>query len=270
MKVDLDNFLPPGRPTINLHLLLDSREHPESGNNLCKCASLTAPQSESHQSLVKGMRRILPFMYRRVEQVIETLARYGMDFAEEIPLPTSFKFQWAHAGEILMCAYYEECEQATVLTYKWRLNTTKNQHQLGMDLLAFDLKINPPKIYTIAVKTTDQGDEGNTPSVIYDAISELKAYLSSEKLDDDLEIMAANLHTDENHRNVFLAWYDPYTQSVPATKPEIIPVVAIVIDEKNWRDKYARPAIRQDFGVPGAVRILSIAGLTEFVQQTYA
>jgi hypothetical protein len=212
----------------------------------------------------------LPYIYRSPDEVLAILRRQGMDFASEIPLPRSRKFQWAHTGEILICVYFEECEGADVLTYKWRLNTSRNQHQLGMDILAFDLKLTPPLIYAIAVKTTDQGRTGKTPSVVYDANSELKTYLSSDKLDDDLSIISANFHSDEEHRVMFEAWYDPYSQKLPADQPKLVPVPAFVTDTVNWRDEYAHPAIQKDFGMPGAVRVFCIDGLEKLVQEAYA
>jgi hypothetical protein len=263
-------LLPSGRPEIHLPMLLKKRDHPEKGKNLCVCVSLTPPVDESFKALVNGLRRILPFVYHSAEQVVAILARYGLDFAKAVPLPTAPTFQWAHAGEILMCAYFEECENTVSLTYKWRLNTSKNQHQLGMDLLAFDLSSNPPRLYAIAVKTTSQGGDGRTPSVISNAIKELKTYIGGEKLDDDLAIIAANLHTNAAHRDVFLKWYDPYAQDIPAAKPELIAVPGIVIDEKNWHDGYAKSAIEYDFGIPGAVRVLCVKDLESLVNQVYA
>ncbi|MGE3440566.1 MAG: hypothetical protein AB7O81_33450 [Blastocatellales bacterium] len=133
--------------------------------------------------MTNGICRILPFMYRSFDEAIAIFWRRGVKFRPaDFPFPTSAEFQWAHAGEILICAYFEECEEAEVFTYKWRLNTSRNQHQLGMDILAFNLKLTPPRIYAIAVKTTDQGRNGHTPSVVSKANSELKAYLSSDKL----------------------------------------------------------------------------------------
>jgi hypothetical protein len=209
-------------------------------------------------------------MYRMTEDVFATLCLHGMDFPQAVPLPDSFSFQWAHTGEILVCAYFEECEGHVVLTYKWRLSTAKNQHQFGMDLIAFNLNPTPPVIYAIAVKTTDQGRDGKTPSVIYDAIRELRDYLGNDRLDDDLEIIAANLHTDEVHRRMFLDWYDPYTQGVPADKPCLVAVPAIVIEAQNWDDKYAKPAIDCDFGIPGSVRILCLHNLENLVRLVYS
>ena len=272
MYVHVDNLLPPGRPPIHLDLLLESREHPEKGSNDCICAALRDPRADHHSALVRGLRRILPFMYRTVEQVMSILCRYGMDFSDGVAQPpTSFDFQWAHIGEILTCAYLEEIEDVVVLTYKWRLNTTRNQHQFGMDLLAFDLDAAPPKLFMIAVKTTKQGKDGKTPSVVYDAIKELKDYLtSSTKLDDDLEIIAANLHTDESHRTAFLDWYDPYTEGVPQAKPDLVAMPAIIAEEGHWQDKYALPAIKHDFGVPGTVRVICIDRLEDLVRLVYS
>ena len=272
MYVQIDNMLPPGRPRIRLDLLLTHREHSEKGLNDCINALLRDPRKQHHAALVNGLRRILPFMYRTVDEVISILSRYGLDFPRGVSqIPTSFDFQWAHTGEILTCVFFEEIEDAVVLTYKWRLNTTKNQHQFGMDLIAFDLNTTPPTLYVIAVKTTNQGEDGKTPSVVYDAINELKGYLTmGDKLDDDLEIIAANLHTDKDHRIAFLDWYDPYTQEVPQTKPTLVAVPAIVAEEKHWQDKYALPAIRCDFGVPGKVRVICIDRLKELVRLTYS
>ena len=140
-----------------------------------------------------------------------------------------------------------------------------------MDLIAFDLRASPPELYAIAVKTTHQGETGKTPSVVYDAITELKDYLTSgNKLDDDLEITAANLHTDQEHRRVFLDWYDPYTQEVPQSRPVLVAVPSIVAEERHWQDKYALPAIQCDFGVPGTVRVICIDRLKDLVRQAYA
>ena len=270
MYIEIKKVLPSGRPKINLDSLLNKRDHPKTGKNSCVCASLIEPRDQSHASLVAGFRKILPFIYHTAEQVVAILLRYGMDFTDALPLPPSFNFQWAHTGEILMCAYFEEVEDTVVLSYKWRLNTTKNQHQYGMDLLAFNLNENPPIIYAIAVKTTDQGQDGKTPSVVYKANYELEEYLSGKKLDDDLEIIAANLHTNEDIKKAFLDWYDPYTQGIPKSKPVLVPVPAIVIDEKNWQDKYAHPAIQYDFGIPGAVRIICVDGLEDLVKAAYS
>lgn len=156
-----------------------------------------------------------------------------------------------------------------VLTYKWRLNTSRNQHQLGMDLLAFNLNSNPPTIYAIAIKTTSQGGDGKAPTVINSAVNELKKYLASEKLDDDLGIIAANLHTDDTYKESFLKWYAPYTQEVPAAKPNLVPVPAIVVDQNNWKDEYASSVISYDFGMPAQVRILCIYELESLVNQVY-
>lgn len=272
MHVQINNMLPPGRPQIHLDLLLATRKHPEEGPNACTYASLREPRQEYHAALVNGLRRILPFMYRTVDEVISVLLRYGLDFPKGVSqMPTSFGFQWAHAGEILTCVFFEEVEGTAVLTYKWRLNTTKNQHQFGMDLIGFDLNTTPPTLYVIAVKTTDQGEDGRTPSVVYDAINELKEYITTgDKLDDDLEIIAANLHTNQDHRTAFLDWYDPYTQEVPKSKPVLVAVPAIVAEERHWQDKYALPAIRCDFGVPSTVRVICIDRLEELVRLTYS
>jgi hypothetical protein len=85
-----------------------------------------------------------------------------------------------------------------------------------------------------------------------------------------LGIIAANLHTSEDLKRVFLDWYDPYSQGVPKYKPVVVPVPAIVIDEKNWKDKYAHPSINYDFGIPGAVRIICIGELSDFVKAVYS
>jgi hypothetical protein len=270
MKIDIKELLPPGRPKIYLDSLFVRRDHPHEGRNLCVCASLADPQGESLSSLVKGLRKILPFIYHTFEQAVSIFVRYGLDPSKGVPLPPSFEFQWAHTGEILICAYFEEIENAVVLSYKWRLNTTKNQHQYGMDLLAFNLNQNPPVIYAIAVKTTNQGHDGKTPSVVYEAIYELRDYLASEKLDDDLGIIDANLHTSEDLKKTFKDWYDPYSQGSPKHKPIFVPVPAIVIDEKNWNDKYAYPSINYNFGILGAVRIICINGLEDLVKAAYS
>lgn len=272
MQIQIDNMLPPGRPAIHLDRILTCREHPETGPNDCICAALCDPRPEHHSALVNGLRRILPFMYRTVEQVVDILSRYGVDFQKGISQPpTSFDFQWAHTGEILLCAYLEEIEGKVVLVYKWRLNTTRNQHQFGMDLIAFDLDSVPPTIYMIAVKTTEQGKDGKTPSVVYGAIAELRDYLAnSTKLDDDLEIIVANLHTDDKHRTAFLDWYNPYTEGVPDSKPELFAVPAFVAEEQHWRDDYAVPAIKSDFGVAGTVRVICIDGLEELVRRVFS
>lgn len=82
-------LLPSGRPEIHLPLLLLKRDHPQKGKNLCVCVSLMPPVNESFRALVKGLRRILPFIYRSAEQVMEVLTRYGLDFASAIPMPTA-------------------------------------------------------------------------------------------------------------------------------------------------------------------------------------
>lgn len=193
-----------------------------------------------------------------------------MDFPKKVPLPTSPTHQWAHVGEILMCAYFEECENTVILSYKWRLNTAFNQYPFGMDLLAFDLSVSPPKIYAVAVKTSHGSKGGKKLSAINESIIELKKYLQEEKLDDDLEIISANLHTDEKYRDTFKAWYDPYTQGLPEDKPELIPVPGIVIDEDDWIDDYALPAISTDFGTKGIVRVLCIHKFQDLVTETYS
>src|SRR5262249_5450354 len=122
----------------------------------------------------------------------------------------------------------------------------------------------------IAVKTTAQGQKGTTPSVIYDAIAELESYLSSEKLDDDLEIISANLHAKDPYRTLFEEWYDPYTQKNPAHRPQLIPVPAFVVEAAHWQDKYVNQAILKDFGVPGMVRVMCIDGLETVVKRAYS
>jgi hypothetical protein len=270
MIIDVDNLLPPGRTPIHLELIFDRRNHPLLGPNPCCCVSLKEPANENRKALLAGIRKILPFIYRSPEEATRLLFRYGMDVKEAIPKPDKFRFRWAHAGEILMCSYFEEVEQMTVYSYKWRLSTTGNQHQYGMDLLAFDTKTNPPTIYLVAVKTTKEGGDGQIPTVVYSAIRELDAYLKSDKLDDDLEIISSNLHTDETHKQIFLSWYDPYTQGIAGVKPRLVPVPGIVADAAGWNDRYAKPAIEKDFGVPGAVRVLCINELEELVNQVYA
>lgn len=272
MRPQVDNLLPAGRPRIYLERILLCREHPAAGRNPCVSAALRDPKVEQHSALVKGLRRILPFMYQSVESAVSTLLRYGIDFQEGVSQPpTSFEFQLAHTGEILSCVYFEEIEAKVVLVYKWRLNTTKNQHQFGMDLIAFDLDASPPTIYLLAVKTTQQGEGGRTPSVVYDAVRELNDYLgNSTKLDDDLGIIASNLDVDERHRAAFLDWYDPYIQGLPDAVPRLHAVPAIVSEEQNWQDKYALPAIGADFGVPGMVRVICVDGLDELVRQVFS
>ena len=78
-------LLPSGRPVINLRLLLTERNHPDKGRNDCTCFSLTDPHEENHAALLKGLQRILPYMYRTREQVINILDRHGMNFAGQIP-----------------------------------------------------------------------------------------------------------------------------------------------------------------------------------------
>jgi Cap4 SAVED domain len=270
MTTDDDKLLPTGRPRMYLDSLLVSRQYSENGLNPCFCISLADPQNEYRDSLITGLRKILPFMYRTKEQAFQILLRYGVDFVNKLPLPPSEAFQWAHAGEFLMCAYFEECEKKVVLTYKWRLNTTRNQHQFGMDLIAFDLQSLPPKIYLIAVKTTAQGKKGAPPSVISEAVTELETYLKGEKINDDLEIISAHLHTDDPHRVLFEGWYDPYTQNNPASRPHLVPVPAFVVEAAHWQDKFARRAISKDFGTPGIVTVLCIDDLEEVVRRTYS
>jgi hypothetical protein len=147
MQIEMKDLLPSGRPKINLDSLLAKREHPKTGKNPCVCASLVDPRNQSRVSLLKGFRKILPFIYHTTEQAVTIFLRYGMDFTDAVPLPPSFDFQWAHTGEILVCTYFEEIEDTVVLSYKWRLNTTKNQHQYGMDLLAFNLSTQEIKFF---------------------------------------------------------------------------------------------------------------------------
>lgn len=274
MKVEFEisNALPIGRKPINLHLLLTKRTHQTAGTNPCVCVSLAAPKAENRAALVRGMHRLLPFIYRSFEQLMEILANYGDELKAVLPYPKSPDHQWAHLGEILTCAYFEECENTVIFSYKWRLNTSKNQHPYGMDLIAFDVTVSPPRIHLIAVKTSHEGTDDKRLAAIGNAITELKKYLDgkNEKLDDDLEIIAANLHTDSTHKDYFKAWYDPYTQKVPASTPQLIPVPAIVIDSNHWNDDYALPAIRKDFGRPGMVRVLCIDELEKLVQETYS
>ena len=79
-----------------------------------------------------------------------------------------------------------------MLTYKWHLNTTRNQHQFGKDILAFDLTLSPVKIYAIAVKTTYQSSNGKAPAFFSNAVKELEEYIELGKLDNDLVFMSAN------------------------------------------------------------------------------
>lgn len=263
------NVLPTGRPGIHLRNLLQNRQHPEPGQNECVCISLVNPQQESFPALVAGLRRVLPHMYRSSDDVVATLMRYGMDFSSHIPIPSSESFQKAHAGEILACTYYEECEDMLVPSYKWRLNTSKNQHQLGMDILAFDLTSVPPMILLVAVKTTETGHDGRTPSVIYDALRELEEYWDGKKLDDDLAVIDANFHADGDCRRVFLEWYDPYSQGIPSEKPVLIAVPTIIVEQASWNDAFALPAIRKNFSIPGKVRIIAIPDLLDFVAKVF-
>lgn len=261
--------LPPGRPHINLPLLVAKRKHPDNGVNDCVCISLANPVDDSHASLVAGLRRILPFMYRGYEDAVKLYEKYGVDVGFHLPVPDKFDYQWAHAGEFLMCAYFEECEHTVVLSYKWRLNTTRKQYPYGMDLLAFDLTAVPPVIYLVAVKTSHGAEKGKTPGAIFKAVAELNTYLLEERLDDDLAVIDANLHVDAETRRTFEQWYDPYTQKISASAPKLVAVPAVVIDQKDWEDKYAAHAINHDFGVEGTVRIFCIDRLEELVTQTY-
>lgn len=269
MSTSPNNLLPTGRPKINFELLIKKRTHPDRSVNECICVTLSDPRVESHRALLAGLRKILPFMYRTYDDAVELYKKYGVDVGSSLPLPDKFDHQWAHTGEFLMCAYFEECENTAILSYKWRLNTARKQYPFGMDLLAFDLSANPPTIYAVAVKTSSEGGGGKTPTAIYNAVSELVTYLTEEKLDDDLGVIFANLHTNDDIRRIFEAWYDPYTQGVPGSKPILVAVPAIVIDEGNWRDQYATYAMNYDFGVPGAVKVLCIDGLKELVEQTF-
>jgi hypothetical protein len=279
-SVTIENIQPSGRPTIYLDHLLNRHNHPAKGKNDCICVCLKDPYDQSYKALTNGLITILPYMYRTLEQVVTLLCRYGLSFSSQFPLPDSFDFQWAHTGEFIVCAYFEECEQAVIPTYKWRLNTTANQHQFGMDLVAFDSAVNPPKIYLIAVKTTGKNagtakstsNHGNDrpPSVVYEAVSELKSYLRDEKLDDDLEIITSNLHIDDERKRIFLDWYNPYTQGLPAHQPTVIAVPAIVAEEDVWKDEFANPMIGADFGVEGSARVISIKDLDGLVRAVYA
>lgn len=269
MSPSKKNSLSTGRPRINLDLLVKKRSHPDKGVNECVCITLVEPRTDSHSALVAGLRRILPFLYRSLDDMVELLKKYGVDIGPNLPLPDNFDYQWASTGEFLMCAYFEECENASILSYKWRLNTRRKQHPFGMDLLAFDLTSNPPTIYAVAVKTTSEGGTGKAPTAIYNAVTELSKYFAEEKLDDDLGVIFANLHTDDETRRIFEEWYDPYTQKVPSSKPKLIAVPAIVIDERNWNDRYAMHAMNYDFGVPGAVRVLCIHELESLVNETF-
>jgi hypothetical protein len=168
-----------------------------------------------------------------------------------------------------MCAYFEECENKRVLTYKWRLNTSNNQNQLGMDLIAFDFAKTPPLIMLVAVKTSKEGADGNIPTVIYKARTELKNYLAGDTLHDDLEIISANLQVDDRCRQAFLNWYDPYSQGAAAATPNLIATPAIVIEKNGWDDRYAEPLINFDFGTQGAIRVFTVFELEKLVQQVY-
>lgn len=267
----MNKSIPTTRESINLKDLLDSEDHPTNGNNPCVCVTVKNPKSESQNSLLNGIRKILPFMYQFEVDVIKDLKRYGMDFSKKINyFPTSPDFQKAHLGEIFACAYFEECEHKTVLTYKWRMNTTRNQHQFGMDILAFDLNSSPIKIFAIAVKTTYQGSDGKTPAVFYNAVKELEEYIKYGKLDNDLVVTSANLHVNDESRKAFESWYNPYTQEVPQYVPELVLVPVIVVDENNWKQEYANSTINHNFGNPSVVRILQLQNLKDFVTQTYS
>lgn len=269
MNFSLPNLLPPGRKRIHLDKLVSKRDHPESGHNSCVCVSFNGDRDETFEALLAGLRKILPEIYRKLEDAIDLYLSYGMNVGDHIPVPTDWDYQWAHTGEILMCVYFEECENKLVLSYKWRLNTAHNQNALGMDILAFDLNQVPPHIYGVAVKTSSEGADGKIPSAIYNAVRELRDYLRDEKLNNDLGVISANLHTTPEYRQAFLDWYDPYTQGISGSKPIFIAVPAIVIDEDNWDDRFAKYAINNDFGVPGTVRILCVPTLKELVRKTY-
>jgi hypothetical protein len=269
MTSSISEGLPAGRPSINLPLLVAKRRHPLNGTNDCICISLVEPRADSHSSLVAGLRRILPFMYRTREEAIKLYEKYGVDVSVHLPVPNKFDYQWAHAGEFLMCAYFEECENSLVLSYKWRLNTTRKQYPFGMDLLAFDLTAVPPIIYLVAVKTSHGTENGKTPSAIFKAVAELNTYLLEARLDDDLAVISANLHVDEETRKTFEQWFDPYTQKIKACVPKLVAVPAIIIDESDWEDKYAAHAINYDFGIDGTVRIFCIDRLQELVEKVY-
>lgn len=262
--------LPPGRPPLNLPLLIAKRKHPGTSTNDCIYINLVDPQADSHTALVKGLRRILPFMYRGREEAIKLYEKYGVDVGFHLPVPNKFDYQWAHTGEFLMCAYFEECENTVILSYKWRLNTTRKQYPFGMDLLAFDLNAVPPVIYLVAVKTSHGPPTGGgTLSAVSKAVAELNTYLSEARLDDDLAVIDANLHVDDETRKTFEQWYDPYSQKISSSKPKLVAVPAIVIDEKDWEDRFAAHAINHDFKIDGTVRILCIERLEELVKETY-
>lgn len=267
----MNKSIPTAREPINLKNLLVSQDHPTIGINPCVCVSVNNPKDDCYASLLNGVRKILPFMYQFEDNVIKDLKRYGLDFSNKINyFPTSQDFQKAHLGEILACVYFEECEDKTVLTYKWRMNTTRNQHQFGMDILAFDFNSSPIKIYAIAVKTTYQGANGKTPGVFSDAINELEEYIKNGKLDNDLVVTSANLHVTDEIRIAFENWFDPYSQKVPQSNPELILVPVIIVDEKNWQDKFANSTINHDFGNPSIVRILQLQDLEVFVSKVYS
>lgn len=208
-------------------------------------------------------------MYMTYEEAINLFEKYGVDVGNKILIPDKFDYQWAHTGEFLMCAYFEECEDTVVLSYKWRLNTTRKQYPYGMDLLAFDLKAVPPIIYLVAVKTSHGSQKGRTPSAINKATSELNTYLSEGRLDDDLAVISINLHVDDLTRQTFEKWYDPYTQKIKASTPKLVAVPAVVIDTADWEDKFAAAVMSHDFGIEGAIRILCIDRLQELVEETY-
>lgn len=266
----MSELLPSGRPSIHLPELLEVRKASFADTrNPFAVASLRQPVDAHHASLVAGLRRMIPFMYKRHDEVVEILHRHGLDLPKGIPIPSSVRYQAVHLSEFVSCAYAEECEQLTILTYKWRLNTSPNQHQFGMDLLAFDLSSQPPIIHAISVKTTSQAQTGRTPSVVYDAIRELNDYLLGDGLANDLPIIAANLDTSPALRDLFLDWFDPYSQGVPGSQPTMVAVVALVIDHANWQDDFAKPVATAAFPTAGRAFTLAIARLADLVESAF-
>jgi len=282
MKIEIEDkdpsFLPTGRPRVHIHRLVSCRDLPSTGSNTGICVELASPEDENRAVLIKEMRRILPVMYRPLEDAFRIIFRYldqPSAITEQFPLPPSPDFQLAHIGEFLFCVYFEELENKIVPCYKWRLNTTDNQHQYGMDILAFNFDQEPPEIWLIAVKATEQGENNKTPSQVYDAVSELNDYLDSDKLDDDLGVISANLHTNVRQRNLFMNWYEPYTRGHSNTRPILVAVPAIVAEANVWQDKYARAALRSNFVsrdhiVSGTVRVVCIRNLRQLVDAVYA
>ena len=271
-------FLPTGRPRIHFHRLVNCRNLPLTGPNAGICIELASPEDKNRSILINEMKRILPFMYRPVEDAIRIITRYidqPSAIMKQFPLPPSSDYQLAHIGEFLFCVYFEELENKIIPCYKWRLNTTENQHQYGMDILAFNFEREPPEIYLIAVKATEQGENNRTPSQVNKAISELKGYLDSDRLDDDLGVISANLHTNTQQRNLFMNWYEPYTRGYSNTHPTLVAVPAIVAEANVWQDKYARIALRSNFvstdhTCSGAVRVVCIRNLRQLVDAVYA